>query len=70
MATSSGVGHGGRRAHGDHVGAGHHDLAGDGVAELDDRLDQLALLVLDDLVLGGGVDDAEQLLARTRTGPA
>ena len=34
-------------AHVDHVGPGHHDLAGDGVAELDDRLDELPLLVLD-----------------------
>ena len=47
---------------GDHVGPGHHHLAGHGVAELDDALDELALLVLDDLVLGGGLDDAEQLL--------
>ena len=49
---------------GHHVGAGHHDLADDGVAELDDRLDELALLVLDHLVLGGRVGDAEQLLLR------
>ena len=46
----------------DHVGPRHHHLAGDGVAELDDALDQLALLVLDHLVVGGGLDDAEQLL--------
>ena len=36
-----------------HVGPRHHHLAGDGVAELDDALDQLALLVLDHLVVGG-----------------
>ena len=48
--------------HDDHVRPRHHHLAGDGVAELDDALDELALLVLDDLVLGGGLDDAEQLL--------
>ena len=46
----------------DHVGPRHHHLAGDGVAELDDALDELALLVLDHLVLGGRLDDAEQLL--------
>ena len=49
-------------SHDDHVGPGHHHLAGDRVAELDDALDELALLVLDDLVLGGCLDDAEQLL--------
>ena len=57
-----------RRGHGHvgldhhHVGARHHDLAHDRVAELDDRLDQLALLVLDHLVVGRGLDDPEQLL--------
>ena len=45
-----------------HVGPRHHHLARDRVAELDDALDQLALLVLDHLVVGGGSDDAEQLL--------
>ena len=45
-----------------HVRARHHHLARDGVAELDDALDELALLVLDHVVLGGGLDDAEQLL--------
>ena len=45
-----------------HVGPRHHHLAGDGVAELDDALDQLALLVLDHLVVGRRADDAEQLL--------
>ena len=49
---------------GDHVGAGHHDLADDGVAELDDRLDEAALLGLDDLVLHGQVGDREELLLR------
>ena len=46
----------------DHVRLRHHHLAGDGVAELDDALDQLALFVLDHLVLGGRLDDAQQLL--------
>ena len=48
--------------HDDHVRSRHHHLASDGVAELDDALDELALLVFDDLVLGGRLDDAEQLL--------
>ena len=55
--------------HDDHVGPRHHHLAGDGVAELDDALDELALLVLDDLVVGGRLDDAEQLLLADRTVP-
>ena len=46
----------------EHVGARHHHLAHDGVAELDDALDELALFVLDDIVVRGGTDDAEQLL--------
>ena len=55
-------GDGGVLGHGDHVRPRHHHLAGDGVAELDDALDELALLVLDHLVLGRRLDDAEQLL--------
>ena len=48
--------------HGDHVGPRHHDLADDGVAELDDRLDELALLVLDHVFLDRDVGEREQLL--------
>ena len=55
--------------HGDHVGAGHHHLADDGVAELDDRLDELALLGLDHRVLHGEVGHGEQLLLARCTGP-
>ena len=57
-----GGGDGGVVGDDDHVRPGHHHLAGDGVAELDDALDELALLVLDHLVVGGRLDDAEQLL--------
>ena len=39
-----------------HVGPRHHHLADDGVAELDDALDQLALVVLDHVVGGSGSD--------------
>ena len=35
-----------------HVGAGHHHLADDGVAEVDDRVDEGALLALDHVLLG------------------
>jgi hypothetical protein len=45
----------------DHVGAGHHHLAGDGVAELEHRLDHLALAVLDHAALLGHVDQLAQL---------
>ena len=62
IARSSAAGDGGVVGDDDHVRPRHHHLAGDGVAELDDALDQLALLVLDHLVLGRGLDDAEQLL--------
>ena len=47
--------------HDDHVRPRHHHLAGHRVAELDDALDELALLVFDDLVLGRLGDDPEQL---------
>ena len=51
--------------HADHVGAGHHDLPHDGVAELEDRVDEPALLPLDDLLLGGDVGHrADVLLGR------
>ena len=57
-----------RVADDDHVRLRHHDLARDGVAELDDALDQLALFVFDHLVLGGRLDDAQQLeLAHERS---
>ena len=49
-------------AHGDHVGPGHHHLADDRVAELEERLDELALLGLDHLALDGEVGDGEELL--------
>ena len=45
-----------------HVRTGHHHLASDGVTELDDALDELALLVLHNAVLGRRLDDAQQLL--------
>ena len=62
MATSSAAVTVASSGDGDHVRPRHHHLAGDGVAELDDALDELALLVLDHLVLGRRLDDAEQLL--------
>ena len=49
IATSSACGDGHRIVERDHVGPWHHHLASHGVAELDDALDQLALLVLDHL---------------------
>ena len=45
----------------DHVGARDHDLADDGVAELEDRVDHLALVVLDDVGVAGHVDEVAQL---------
>ena len=48
--------------HHDQVGARHHDLASNGVAELDDALDQLAFLVLHHAVLSRDLDDSQQLL--------
>ena len=58
------VARGGGRVDRDHVGARHHDLAHEGVGELEDRVDELAVVLLDELVLGRLVDDAEQLLLR------
>ena len=46
---------------GDHVGARHHDLARDGVAELEDRVDHLALAGLDQRALARQVDQVAQL---------
>ena len=51
----------------DDVGARHHHLAHDGVAELEDRVDHRPLAVLDELVLLGQVDQLAQLgLGRER----
>ena len=46
----------------DHVGAGQHHLAHDGVAELEDRVDELALFGLDRSLLGRDVGHREDLL--------
>ena len=46
---------------GDHVGPGHHHLAHHRVAELDDRVDEGALLGLDHVVLEGHVGHGQQL---------
>ena len=46
---------------GHHVGARHHDLAHDGVAELEDRVDHLALAGLDERGLAREVDQVAQL---------
>jgi hypothetical protein len=46
---------------GSHVGTGHHDLAHDGVAELDDRVDELAFVTLDHVLLEGHVGHGQQL---------
>ena len=48
-------------ADGDHVGPGHHHLPHHGVAELDDRVDEGALLGLDDLPLDGHVGHGQEL---------
>ena len=40
---------------------GHHDLAGEGVAELEDGVDHLALVRLDDVRVAGHVDEVAQL---------
>ena len=51
----------------DHLGARHHDLAHDRVAELEDRVDHVALVVLDEPALLGEVDEVAQLrLGRER----
>ena len=46
----------------DHVGPRHHDLAHDGVAELEDRVDQLAFARLDRRLVGGDVRHLADLL--------
>ena len=52
----------------DDVGARHHHLADDGVAELEDGVDHHPLAVLDELVLLGEVDQVAQLgLGRERS---
>ena len=48
----------------DHVGPRHHHLAHDGVAELEDRVDQLALFLLDLLLFLGDVDQVSDLVLR------
>ena len=62
IAMSRADGHRGVVVDDEHVGPRHHHLSRHGVAELDDALDELALLVLDHVVVGRGADDAEQLL--------
>jgi hypothetical protein len=64
-----GVGNAEVRRHGDHVGARHHDLTHHGVAELDHRLDEPALLGLDHLVLHGQVGHRQELLLRRVRAP-
>ena len=46
----------------DHVGTRHHHLAHDGVAELEDRVDELALFGLDRRLLRGDVGHREDLV--------
>src|SRR3546814_20135039 len=47
---------------GDHVEPGHHDLADDGVAELDDGLDEGLLVLLDGLGLHSHLGEGAPLL--------
>ena len=46
----------------DHVGTRQHHLADDGVAELEDRVDELPLLALDRLLVGRDVGHRADLL--------
>ena len=46
----------------DHVGTRPHDLAHDGVAELEDRVDEPALLALDLLLVGRDVGHRAEVL--------
>ena len=46
----------------DHVGTRQHHLAHDGVAELEDRVDEPALLALDHVLLGRDVGHRADLL--------
>ena len=48
----------------DHVGARPHDLADDGVAELEDRVDEPALLALDLVLVGRDVGHRAEVLLR------
>ncbi len=45
-----------------HVRSGHHDLPNDGVAEVDDGVDEGAFLPLDHVVLDRRVGHGQQLL--------
>ena len=45
----------------DHIGARHHHLAGDGVTELEDRVDHLSLFGLDEVGFACQVDEFAQL---------
>jgi hypothetical protein len=54
----------GGRVDRDHVGARDHDGAHERVGEVEHRVDQLAVVLFDELVLCCLVDDAEQLLLR------
>ncbi len=58
---AQGLGHRQISVQGPHVGPGHHDLAHDGVAELDDRMDQLAFVALDHILLQGDVGHGQKL---------
>ncbi len=59
----------GVRLHRDHVGPGHHDIPDDGVAEVDDGVNEGAFLLLDH-VLGDRLvgDGPQHLVRRVRTG--
>ena len=57
-----------RRLDRHHVGAGHHHLAHRRVAPLEDRVDQLAVDLLEHVELGRLVDHREQLLLRCERG--
>jgi hypothetical protein len=59
-----GIGHSELGGDGHHVGARHHHFAGDRVTELDDGLDELALVLLDDVLLDREVRHREELLLR------
>jgi hypothetical protein len=56
--------------HHHHVRTGHHDLADDGVAELEDRVDHRPLGLLDDLVLLGDVDHLAQVILGHERAPS
>ena len=57
--------------HGDHVGAGHHDLSNNGVAEVKHRVQEFTILLLEHVALGGFIDPVSELiLTRYGGGPA